>query len=129
MNIGRYQYAHSSEVQDNSMELGLPRVLGLVFSTGATRASVVPGAIGEAHIGHITAALVVGLDEVDESRVGDRAVGVQQTLFDAINDDTRSGRGDSDVGVGDTVLSERKVDVAGFIAITPLLGYCDLAEE
>jgi hypothetical protein len=111
------------------MKLGLSGVLGLIFSARATGASVVPRAIGEANVGHITAALVVGLDEVDESGVSDGAIGVQQALFDAIDDDTRSGRGDPDMGVGDAILGEGKVNVAGLISITALLGHCDLAEE
>ena len=111
------------------MKLGLSSVLGLIFSARATGASVVPRTIGEANVGHIPAALVVGLDEVDEGGVDYGAIGVQQALFDAIDDNTRGGRGDPDMGVGDTILCEGKVHVAGLVPIAALFGHSDLAEE
>jgi len=94
------------------MQNGLLEVGCLCLGSRVTRAVVIPRAVSETDVGHIAATTVLPLHGINKRRVDDRAVGVEQTLFDTIDDDAIVGRGDLEVRVDDAVLGEWDVDLA-----------------
>lgn len=113
------------------MKDGLLQVLSLVLSARATRAVIVPWSISKTDVGHITSTSIDSLHMGHQSIVDHGAIGVQDTLFHSVDDDTSGRRGDLDVGVGDTVLGEGQIDVSslGVVRVGIILRNGDLSEE
>jgi len=120
---------HRREVQNDGVKDGLLQVEGLVFGTRTPLSIVIPGTIAGFDIRHILATPVFGLNLIDKSRVGDRAVRIEVALFKAVDDDALCRGSDLDMRVGNTVLGEREVHISAFTLSVLSLVDGDLAKE
>lgn len=112
LNTGRVEVGDGGEIQnDRSAKRSRCRAIVLDRLT-LLGTRVVPRSVSELDIAHILPTPRVLLDMIDDGRVDERRVGVEERLFESIDDDT-FGRGfDLDGRVGDpTVATEGHVDV------------------
>ena len=103
----------------------------LLLGIPSPRSRIVPWPVGKLDLAHVTSTIHVGPYIVHKDGIEDRDVGVEVTLLEAVDQDTRSGRRHLDSVVGDSLLLlvEGKEDFTCSLCVARVATNSNLAEE
>lgn len=94
-----------------------------------TRTSIVPRAVAGFNVAHISPSSHVFLNMVDQGGINKGGVRVEVALLEAIHEDTRRGRCDFEMRVGDTVLFQRNKYIASYFVFFGFFAQGNFTQE
>ena len=99
--------------------------------TPRTGAWIIPWSIARFYAGFINSSASVRLDIRDESAICEGCIGIQETFFESINDDTRSRGGYPDILIDEAIAVQGHKNLSGNwdFGLPRFILNCNFSEE